>query len=535
MSSRKLLIIGMDAASSTWLKRWAADGTLPNIASFLQTGFVVNTRNVEGFEGSTWPTFATGVGTGRHGFYWQEQLNPGTYRLLACHPGDHIEQPMLWDVISASGKRVVVLDAPMCPPSRGLNGVQRVEWGGHDLAFGFQTTPPELKQEILAAVGPYPYTGHCDVPSRSPEECRAFGDRLLQAIPMGTRLARETLRRERWDFALQVYGEAHCSGHQLWHLHDDGHPGYDAEVSARLGNPVREVYAAIDRAIGELLSDLSPDTTVALLSLHGMAPPWGAAILMPEILHRLGVKHYPLEPAHGATSGAGPNDHPFLALYRKLPVGIRGPVYRLRNYLNQRWLKRGEWLGFDPSRTTAFDIIIGGAFSGIRLNIKERDPHGMLARGAETERFIEALSRDLLDITDVRTGKPAIARIIRTARDFPGPKSDGLPDLIVAWNQDNVLGTTNVGNARGARVAVTSPKIGTVEGVNRYCRTGDHLLEGLFVVRGPGISPGVLNRVVPTVDLAPTIARMMGCEMRDVDGTPIPELSGAPEAVAAGP
>lgn len=532
MPSRKLLIVGVDAASPTWLRRWAGDGTLPNIAAFMAAGLVGETRNIEGFEGSTWPSFATAVGTGKHGFYWQQQLNPGTYRILGCDPGDHISQPMLWETLSAAGRRVVLLDIPMCPPSPNLNGVQRVEWGGHDLAFGFQTTPPGLRREILAAVGPYPYPGRCDVPSRSTEECRAFADLLLKAVPLGTRLARETLHREAWDFAIQVYGEAHCAGHQLWHLHDPGHPAYDPEVTARFGNPVREVYVAIDQAIGELLADVSPDTTVVLMSLHGMAPPWGAAILIPEILERLGVKHYPLAPAPEGGNGGG--GHRLLALYRKLPVQIRQPIYRVRQYVNQRLLGRGEPLGFDPARTRAFDIILGGAFSGIRLNLRGREPHGILESGAEAERFITELRRDLLEITDLRTGRPAISRIIRTAEEFPGPKLGGLPDLIVVWNEENALGTTNAGGGKGARVKVSSPKIGTVEGVNSYCRTGDHLLEGLFVVRGPGIAPGKLDRVVRTIDLAPTFARMMGCEMRDVDGVPIPELLDAPVAAGAG-
>lgn len=532
MSSRKLLIIGLDAMSSTWANRWAADGTLPNIAAFLGTSFVGESRNTDAFEGSTWPSFATAVGTGKHGFYWSEQLNPGTYRVLETTPDDQISQPMLWETLSAAGRRVVVLDAPMCPPVANLNGVQRVEWGGHDFAFGFQTHPPELKREILATVGPYPFSGPCDADHRSPEECRAFADRLLKAIPMGTRLARETLRRERWDFALQVYGEAHCAGHQLWHLHDPAHPAYDPALSERLGNPVREVYIALDRAFGELLADVSPDTTVVLLALHGMRPPWGATILAPQILSRLGVKHYHLE----ATADAAHDDssHRLLALYRRLPVALRKPVYRLRQYLNQHWLGRGQSLGFDPARTKAFDLILGGAFSGIRLNLRGREPHGIVEPGAESERFMAELCRDLMEITDARTGRPAISRIIRTAEEFPGPKLGSLPDLVVAWNQENLLGTTNAGGGKGARVTLTSPKIGTVEGVNTYCRTGDHPLGGMFAVRGPGIAPGKLDRVVPNLDLAPTFARMMGCEMRDVDGVPIPELLDAPVVVPAG-
>jgi hypothetical protein len=101
-----------------------------------------------------------------------------------------------------------------------------------------------------------------------------------------------------------------------------------------------------------------------------------------------------------------------------------------------------------------------------------------------------------------------------------------LPDLVVEWNPELALGTTVAGRGEGALVRAFSPRVGLLEGVNTYCRTGDHQLGGMFIARGPGLLPGRLDRVVSDLDLAPTFARVMGCEMREVDGRPIPELLG---------
>jgi hypothetical protein len=119
----------------------------------------------------------------------------------------------------------------------------------------------------------------------------------------------------------------------------------------------------------------------------------------------------------------------------------------------------------------------------------------------------------------------------RTADLFRGAHLDQLPDLIVEWNPEIALGTAVAGNGAGSRVRATSPKVGMVEQVNTYCRTGDHQLGGMFVARGPGIRPGPLDRVVSNLDLAPTFAQMMGCAMTGVDGRLIPELlAGSPAA-----
>lgn len=522
--SRQLLVLGLDAASPPLLRSLAADGTLPNIARLMATGLVGDTRNVEAIEAATWPSFFTGLNPGRHGFYWQQQLKSGTYRIRECAPADFCRKETLWETVSAAGHRVVVLDVPLSHRSTGLNGVQSVEWGGHDRVYGFQSTPRGFKETILRTAGDYPIRPRCDAARRSVSECREFADRLIQGAGQGARLARRVLADEPWDFAMHVFGESHCAGHQLWHFHDSAHPGFDLATTQATGNLVREVYAALDAAVGEVLSGLNPDTKVVLLSLHGMTHTWGASILLPEILTRLGHLNRPLPESQGG-SGAG-GDLPSLlrAAYHRVPEWIRGPAYDLRQYMNQRWLRRGTPLNLDPQRTRCFPIHVGRTYSGIRLNLRGREPQGTLSPGREAEQFCAQLIEDLLAITQSGTGTPLVRTIHRTATLFHGPQLEQLPDLVVDWNPELTLGTTVAGTGKGAVLRASSPRLGSIEGVNTYCRTGDHQLGGMFVAGWPGLAPGKLGRVVSNLDLAPTFARLMGCEMRDVDGQPIPEL-----------
>jgi predicted AlkP superfamily phosphohydrolase/phosphomutase len=80
-----------------------------------------------------------------------------------------------------------------------------------------------------------------------------------------------------------------------------------------------------------------------------------------------------------------------------------------------------------------------------------------------------------------------------------------------------------VGTGKGGLIRVRSPRAGLIEKQNRNCRSGEHRNEGLFIARGPGIASGTLDRTVSTMDYAPTLARMLGCEMES-DGMLIDEI-----------
>ena len=140
--------------------------------------------------------------------------------------------------------------------------------------------------------------------------------------------------------------------------------------------------------------------------------------------------------------------------------------------------------------------------------------------------FCRALRRDLLESVDVESGGPVVTRVLSTDELYRGPYRHHLPDLLVEWSHDRALGSATVGTGRGASVRVASGRIGTLEGVNRYGRSGDHRREGLFVAVGPGLDPGRLIGAVAIMDFAPTLASVLGTELPAGAGQPITRLRG---------
>jgi predicted AlkP superfamily phosphohydrolase/phosphomutase len=152
----------------------------------------------------------------------------------------------------------------------------------------------------------------------------------------------------------------------------------------------------------------------------------------------------------------------------------------------------------------------------------------MVAPGVEAEALAAEVTRELLALIDERTSRPAVRRVLRTRSCYDGPWLDELPDLLVEWSDEVPTGSAALAGGRGAVVRLSSEQLGTIEGANRYARTGEHRTGGMFVAAGPGLPAGRLERVVSVLDYAPTIARLVGERLADADGIPIEELAPGP-------
>jgi len=518
----KVLFLEIDAGEQSLVRQWAASGLMPNVARLLERGLVGPTMAPEGFfVGSIWPSLMTSVNPARHSVHSWEQLRPGTYEFFRIVFPHQNKRAPFWKWLSNAGRRVAVFDIPLSGIVENLNGIQSVEWGAHDAAIGFTTWPPSLKDEIVAKFGPAPARS-CDG-KKTPEEYAAFRDGLVRAVNAKAELTCHYLKQGGWDFFAQVFTESHCAGHQTWHLQDKSSPHYDAALAAVAGNPMQDVYVAIDRAIGRILSLVGDDTTVVFLCGHGMGQAYGAYYLFPDILMRLGVAKPVAKKELPAPARATRRvtDTALSAVWRAMPEPVKAMLRPLRNDLR-------EWIDHDPgyerpggprhidhAASQCFMIDNNHAVSGVRLNLAGREPNGVLHPGEEADAFCDRLARDLLDIVDLERGVPAFTKVTRTADLYRGEYADHLPDLLVQWNP-----AMPVGKAR-----LSSPKLGVLEGVYRISRTGEHRPEGLFAATGRDIAPRRLNRTVSVMDFAPTFAALLGVTPPpDIDGVPIAEV-----------
>lgn len=501
------------------LQSWARQGILPNIDRLINRGLLAESRSLDGFYvGSTWPSLYTGVSPAGHGLHYLRQLVTGTYEFRRKSDTGWIERPPFWTALGRAGRRVAILDVPLSRLDQEINGVQVVEWGSHDAVFGFSAHPAEFQTTIRERYGAHPAGDRCDAPNRTAEEYEKFVAALERGARLKGKLTADLVRQDGCDLVMQVFTESHCMGHQCWHLHDPGHPNHDPATRAITGDPLQRVYTAIDHAIGEILEQAG-DALVFVVVAHGMSHRFGASFLLEEILEKLGVTlppPEPEEPSRGYRLAA--------SFWRGLPSLVKRGLKPIRAMISSSTARESSVLAAHLQASPCFPVGNGLAAGGIRLNLKGREPAGILEPGREANDFCRKLSDDLLAIIDERTGRPLVRRVIRAGELYQGERLSDLPDLLVEWSDDTPTGSANVGNGAGAVVRAGSETLGTVEGINTYGRTGEHRAGGLIMASGRGIKPGQLGRVVSILDFAPTIASLFGLRIPQSDGTAIPEM-----------
>lgn len=503
-SLTRILFLAVDAGDKDLILAWAREGVLPTFRSLLETSAWGPTENPTGlFVGAIWPSFWTGLSPALHGRYCFSQLRTGTYDNYLVTPTDTAGAPF-WDALSAGGRRVAILDVPKTSPSPRINGIQIVDWGTHDPNLGFCTSPETLASEIQDRFGRHPVP-QCDVfVRREPGEFVRFRDALIRGVQTKAELAAHFLERGGWDLFLTVFAESHCVGHQCWHIHDPKHPHHDPATALSVGDPVRDVYIAIDAALGRLLAQAGTDTTVFVLASHGMGPHYDATFLLDEMLRRL------LEvPAAPRTKRALAR---FLeSVWRGLPAPLRSLLRPLRGRAKQ--IVGVAASSPDLALRTCFSTPNNDVYGGIRVNLAGREPQGLIRPGPDFDAFCEELIRDLSAFVNLDTGKPLVKRVLRTSDLYQGERLRDLPDLLVEWDRDAPISR------------IHSPKTSVIEGTFSGGRTGDHKAEGLVFVRGPGIVPRRLERRVDITQFAPTIASLLGVPLAHTDARPIDELT----------
>jgi predicted AlkP superfamily phosphohydrolase/phosphomutase len=500
----RVLVVGLDAAETSLLERWGAEGVLPAFADLNRRGVSFSLANtIDTLPGGIWPELNSGRSCGKAGFYFAaRQLHTGDADVRPVEPGE-IDSRTYWSAASAAGRRVAVLDMPLAIPTPGLNGVHVTEWGTHDRPFVVSSEPPGLLDELRIRHGDYPVwsperagtstRAACDAHQSTTEDYEKLLDDLLTGIERKTGLLLEVLRSDSWDLFACAFGEPQCVGHQHWHLQDN------PAAPPRLQNAIRDVYGGIDTALAALVEAAGPDATTLVVASHGMSVPTGGLQLVPEVLVRLGM---------GSGHGVSAN------VRSRLPIGVRSVLRRVvpgrvRKTLQTAAGSLPRPLESSQTRAVALD---GDRVSWIRLNLRGREPHGAIEPGAEAEALIEELRRELLALEDPESGERIVAAAGTAAEVFGPDHHPDIPDLMVSFR-------TDLGRIEACR----SERVGVVRVPYRTPaqRSGAHPSDPsrLWMI-GDGRPASTSEGSV--LDLAPTVLALLDVPLPSwLDGRPL--------------
>ncbi|MGH9893148.1 MAG: hypothetical protein ACREA0_14390, partial [bacterium] len=159
----------------------------------------------------------------------------------------------------------------------------------------------------------------------------------------------------------------------------------------------------------------------------------------------------------------------------------------------------------DWARTRAF---AQGKEGSLFINLKGRDPYGIVAPGAEYETVRQAIIDRLGELRDPDTSEPAVTHVYRREELFDGPWTDLAPDLFIEWRDDMYMPTEQEGESD--KVFVTRWR----EGMS-WPTTGSHRVDGVLIATGPQIRPGTEVSDTTIFDLLPTWLSILGQPVPD--------------------
>jgi predicted AlkP superfamily phosphohydrolase/phosphomutase len=492
MSQRQVAVFGLDGITFDLLQPWLDAGRLPNLARLLNEGASGRLRStIPPVSASAWPSFATGTNPGQHSLIDFTYPAPDGYDIRVSN-GLTVAVPAIWQIASAAGMRVGVVSLPMTYPPRPLNGFMLCSFLTPSPDSDY-TYPAALKEELIAACGPFPL--------RMSEKGRGVDPavfvRACKQLEIDrARSVQYLLREKPWDLFIYVLETTDNLQHEIWHLVDETHPLHDPAMAARVLPDILDYYETVDRLLGEMVALVPEEALVVVLSDHGFGPfhkffhinNWLAANGW------LAFKRTPLSLLKRAAFRLGVT--PINALKWLTALGLSDVRKNVKRGRGGGTLRR-VFLSFndvDWSRTKAFSV---GNFGQVYLNVKGQRPRGAVDP-AEYEAVRDAIIAKATELRDPEDGSQVVPVVYRREEIFHGISAARLPDLVLHTDRAKYV---SFGHADFGSNRVIEPSLG---------QTGHHHMEGVVGLRGPGVRPGAKLAGASLLDPTPTILHYLG-------------------------
>ena len=494
----RVLVVGIDGATFDLLGPWVERGDLPNLARLMEEGVHGPLEStLPPVTSPAWPTFATGRNPGKHGVFDFIRPMGGKFELVNA---SSLRAPTLWEILSQKGRKVGVMNVPVTYPPKPVNGF--VIAGMLSPMEGTFTYPADLLDQYDGRMKSYRIAPGVQYKGGNEE---AFIADLLDLVDRRGQYALRLMEDYPYEFLMFHFQATDLLQHALWKFVDPTHPRHDAARAARVVPAFKRVYRHIDRYIGQMLDHLGDDGTVIVMSDHGFGP----------LHHTVNVNLFLLDQGLlKLKEGAWTRLKSQLFRAGLTPAAIWHLIERagLQNYVWQvskstRNKVVSKFLSFDDvdwSRTVAYSI---GHVGQVYINLKGREPEGIVDPGAEYEVVCQRVTKALQELRHPETGQPLVDAVIPGESVVHGPYASRSADLHLVLDGYRAIAFPLF--AADRRV------------VTRQIRgdSGCHRRHGILVAWGEGIRPGEVVDGARIMDITPTILHLMGLPVSEgMDG-----------------
>lgn len=386
--NEKVVVIGLDGASSDFMQRCIDKADLENIRTLKAEGSF-NTMNstLPPLTPSGMSSFLTGTDPGDHGVYGFEKRNMLDYETSTVN-SLNLDTTLPEET---DGKSVMI-NVPMTYPAREINGVMVSGFPGS--TSGSYVHPPTLKKDL-------------EERNYSVTTAGTFGGgeelerEVFNTFETRKKVSLDYMDRFDWDFFMVMFtGDA-----RLMHFSEPSCEG-----------AIKDYYQELDGFVGEVNERTDENTTVILTSNHGFTE-LDKKMYMYTFLKEHGYLQ-PKQPEytiHRFQDFAG-------NILSKLGLDSGGEISGRASFSDE-YMDEVDW-----DKTKAYT---GGFYNGqIFINLKGREPNGVVKQ-ENYEEVRSNIIEDLKQLEDPETGEKVVENVYRKEEIYDGERMDEVPDIII--------------------------------------------------------------------------------------------------------
>lgn len=484
----RLLVIGIDCGTFRFIKPFAEQGYLPNFERIMAEGATrIMKSTIPPISPPAWTTFLTGKNPGRHGIFQFVNMDISDYAFTRNRliNSTLFSGSTFIDMISDHGLKVGIVKIPFTYPPWEVNGFMIAGEPSPDWTRA-HTYPPELSEKL----------GRMNLGSSTDfklYDAEKLFEHLKFDCDVRTRITCEMLNRQESDFFMVVHTITDAAAHRFWKFTDPKCPTY-LERFKKYEHLIRDVYVMVDQSIGQILQNIDDQTTVFLMSDHGAARnplyyfhlnAWLQEQGYLSCEKKTGYRQF-VQSLLIKTKNALP------ARWRHLLVSAIKEKY-LKNVSDlQTALSNFRWSG-----TRAYAVSIFPTVDGIALNLRGRQPEGIIEPGENAGRILDEIKAKLEKLRDP-TGMQIVEEVFYIEDIYKGDHANKMPDLIVKYNPEYTGG-----------IGIDPPFFSEVPDANFEFQSGTHDENGIFIAYGPEIQKGIELGACHIQDMASTILYAM--------------------------
>jgi predicted AlkP superfamily phosphohydrolase/phosphomutase len=445
----KFFIFGIDGGTFDIIEPLIAENLLPNLAALLARGASARMDCTwPPHTGPGWTSLVTACPPGYHGIYQFFDSQERDYKARVIGSND-FGCATVWEWLAEQGWELGLINIPMSHPPRKLPGYQ-ITW---PLSNTLRYSSPHTLLAELASHGAH---FQSDLATMYRGDLNYIHE-ALDNVRARSRSLEYLLAHHPVDGVMIVFTEIDRICHHYWHFSDPAHPQFIADASEAYRLAIRNIYQAVDDALGEALRLIPEDSSIVVVSDHGFGP-GGETFSVHKYLEDAG-------------------------LLTTRPVGSRGSSHDADEAAG--WFK-DSGKEVDWERTMVYMPVPGGF--GLNLNLEGRQKHGIVA---ERDRLslLRETAELLRRVKSPSTGRSAFARVMVRDDAYPGPLSSKAPDLLLIPEDESLM--------------VVPSLSGELWGLSP--QTGLHRYEGMWIHASPNIRPGRLGHNINIIDVAPTL------------------------------